>query len=361
MKAWAIVKSGAPLEQIERPARVPQGAEVVLKVEYAGVCHSDIHLWKGYYDMGGGKKMLLADRGVTLPRAPGHEIVARVTKLGPQATGVQVGDLRVVYPWLGCGHCERCLHDEGNLCSQTHIIGVMEDGGFGDEVVVPDAKYLVDPGDVDPAYAATLACSGVTVYSAIKKLMPLGPDQPVVLIGAGGLGLAAVSMLRALDHRNIVSVDVSAEKRAAALEMGATQFVDASLPDLPGRLLSATGGPVLGVIDFVNSSSTSATGLECLAKGGKLVLVGVAGGEIVVSLASMIFKPRTIHGTVTGNLRELREVVELARSGKLKPIPVTRMPKDKANEAFSSLSKGEVKGRIVLTAQGASRPVATAG
>ncbi|MDB5849410.1 MAG: alcohol dehydrogenase [Rhodoferax sp.] len=348
MSIWAVVENGAPLKRIERPAQEPVGTEVLLDVTYAGVCHSDLHFWKGHYDMGGGKLMKLTDRGVVLPRAPGHEVVGRVARLGPDAKGVKVGDQRIVFPWLGCGVCEVCRSGNDNLCAKPNAIGVMRDGGFGDQVLVPDARFLVDPGEVDPAYAATLACSGVTAYSAIRKVLPMAPDEPIVLFGAGGLGLAAIAMLKALDHRHIVSVDISADKRAAALEMGATQAVDGAQPELGAAILAATGGQVGAVIDFVNIGSTAQTGLDLLKKGGKLILVGVGGGEIMLSLAGMIFRPRTIQGTATGNPQDLRDVTALARSGKLAPIPVTEMPKDQANEALQMLNDGRVKGRIVL-------------
>lgn len=348
MSIWAVVENGAPLQRIERAKREPVGTEVLLDVTHAGVCHSDLHFWKGYYDMGGGKLMKLAERGVQLPRAPGHEVVGRVAKVGPDADGVQVGDLRIVFPWLGCGTCEACREGNDNLCKKPNAIGVMQDGGFGEQVVVPHPRYLVDPGTVDPAYAATLACSGITVYSAIKKVMPLQADAPIVLFGAGGLGLQAIAMLRALGHSHIVSVDVSPAKRAVALEMGATAFVDSSLPDPVPRILELTGGEVKAVIDFVNVAATAQAGLDLLQKGGKLVLVGVGGGAIELSLAGLIFRPRTVQGSATGNPQDLRDVTELARSGKLKPIPVQVLPKDKANEALHLLHEGRVTGRIVL-------------
>ena len=348
MKAWAVTKNGAPLEHIEIPDREPKGTEVIIEVTHCGVCHSELHFWKGQYNMGGGKIMNLADRGVVLPRAPGHEVAGRVIKVGPDATGVAIGDRRVVFPWLGCGHCERCLNGEDNLCDKSNSIGVIQDGGFGEQVLVPHPKFLVDTGDLDPALAATLACSGITVYSAIKKIMPLAPHEPVVLIGAGGLGLSAIAMLKALGHENIISVDLSADKRAAALDMGATKVVDGSQNDVGALVLEAAGGPVKAAIDFVNASSTAQVGLDCLGKGGKLILVGVAGGELVVSLAGMIFKPRTVQGSATGSPQDLRDVVALARAGKLKAIPLTILPKDQANAALIMLQNGQVSGRIVL-------------
>lgn len=348
MKAWAVVASEAALELIDMPSREPRGTEVKLKVTHCGVCHSDLHFWKGSYDMGGGKLMRLADRGVQLPRAPGHEIVGRVIQTGPDATGVAIGDMRIVFPWLGCGQCERCLSGQDNTCDKPNSIGIMQNGGFAEEVIVPHSKYLVDMGETDPALAATFACSGITVYSAIKKIMPLAATDPVVLIGAGGLGLAAISMLLALGHQNIISVDTSAEKRAAALAMGATSVVDGSGSEVTSRVLQVAGGPVKAVLDFVNASSTAQTGLDCLAKGGKLILIGVAGGELVISLAGMIFKPRTIQGSATGTPQDLRDVVALAQAGKLKPIPISVMPKDQVNAALQMLHNGQVSGRIVL-------------
>src|SRR5690606_4628763 len=98
---------------------------------------------------------------------------------------------RIVYPWIGCGTCPACLAEEDNLCERQASIGVARHGGFGEKVTVPHPRYLVDPGDIDPALAATFACSGITVYAAIAKLMPLSPDTPIVLVGAGGLGLQA--------------------------------------------------------------------------------------------------------------------------------------------------------------------------
>lgn len=347
-QAWAIVENNAPLQRIERAALEPAGTEVVLEVTHAGVCHSDLHFWHGYYDMGSGRRMMLSDRGVKLPRAPGHEIVGRVTKLGPQASGVSVGDLCIVFPWLGCGECEVCRAGDDNLCMKPHAIGVLHDGGFGTEVSVPHARFLVPVGDIDPAFAATLACSGITVYSAIRKLQPLAPDDPVVLFGAGGLGLQAISMLKALGHRAIVSVDLAADKREAAMQMGATAAVDGAADGLLERIMAATGGPVKGAIDFVNVAGTASVALECLAKAGRLILVGVGGGHIELSLAGLIFRPRTVQGSATGNPQDLRDVAALAREGRLKPIPITRLPKDRANDAMRMLEHGQVRGRIVL-------------
>ncbi len=202
------------------PTPEPTGKQVLLEVTHCGVCHSDLHIWEGYYDIGGGKRMSLEDRGVKLPLAMGHEIVGRVVKLGPDATGVTVGDLRIVFPWVGCGHCDRCLAEEDNMCLEGKALGVFQNGGYATHVLAMEPRHLIDPGTVDPAVAATYACSGITVYSAIKKVMPMPPDLPIVLVGAGGLGLNAIAVLKAMGHRNIISVDVSEAKRRPRLRPG---------------------------------------------------------------------------------------------------------------------------------------------
>ena len=353
MRAWAVVESGAPLQEIELPTPEPKGTEVLLETTYCGVCHSDLHIWEGYYDVGGGRKMSLKDRGVVLPLAMGHEIVGRVVKLGPEATGVRPGDIRIVYPWLGCGTCKSCVSDEDNMCLQPRSLGVYQNGGYGTHVLAPHPRHLVDPGNVEPAVAATYACSGVTVLSAIKKVMPIDPDEAIVLIGAGGLGLNAIAVLKAMNHRKIVVADVSAEKRAAAERAGAHITVDAAGDGIAKRVMQACGGPVLAVIDLVNGSATARFGFDALRKGGKLVQVGLFGGELMLPLPIMPIRALTVQGSYVGTLKDLRELVSLAQKGELKPLPVATVPQSQANDALMRLRDGKVTGRLVLKAAAA--------
>ena len=347
MKGWMVVAANEPLEEIEMPTPVPQGSEVLVEVTHCGVCHSDLHFWKGEYNMGGGKAMPLSQRGVTLPRAPGHEIVGRVAALGPDAHGVEIGDLRVVYPWLGCGECEECNSERDNMCLVPRGIGVVRHGGFASHVVVPHARYLFDPGNVDPALAATYACSGLTCYSAVSKVAPLAAGKPVLIIGAGGIGLMMIAMLRAFDHDNIVVADIDPDKREMALAAGASQVVDGNGDDLAARVIEACG-PVAVAFDCVNRDSTAQAALTALAKGGKLVLVGVAGGELTLSLAGMIFRSHSVMGNLTGSPSDLRAVLALANAGKLEPTPITCCPHDSANQALLDLKQGKISGRAVL-------------
>jgi alcohol dehydrogenase/propanol-preferring alcohol dehydrogenase len=354
MRAWAVVAPKQPLQEIELPTPEPTGSQVLLEVTHAGVCHSDLHIWEGEYDLGSRGVMKLSDRGVKLPLAMGHEIVGRVVKWGPDAEGhgLAVGQTRIVFPWVGCGTCARCRAEEDNMCLQGKALGVFQNGGYATHVVAPEPRHLVDPGDLDPALAATYACSGITVFSAIGKVMPMEPDVPIVLVGAGGLGLQAITVLKAMGHRRIVSVDVSAGKLAAAREAGASDTLEATGEDVAARLMALCGGPVEAIIDLVNGTQTARMCFDALTKGGRLIQVGLFGGELVLPLPLMAMRALTVRGSYVGSPKELRALVALAQGGRLAGIPITREPLRNADSALRRLHAGQVTGRIVLTAEG---------
>ncbi|WP_291297312.1 alcohol dehydrogenase [Elioraea sp.] len=356
MRAYAVIENGKPLQEITLPTPEPEGTEVLLEVTHCGVCHSDIHIWEGKYDLGGGKTLSLADRGVTLPLAMGHEIVGRVVKLGPGAhgKGIVVGGQYVVFPWVGCGACPACLAEEDNYCPKMRAIGVHRHGGYATHVIAPEPRHLISCEGVEPALAATYACSGITVYSAINKVMPLPADEPIVLFGAGGLGLAAIAVLRAMGHRRIVSVDVAEAKRAAALAEGASEAVDGSgEPDaVAARILAATGGPVAAAIDLVGAGPTAKAGVAILRKGGSYVIVGLYGGELTLPLPTTVMRALVVRGSHVGNPKELRALMDLARAGRLKPIPVATEPLSHADAVLTRLRQGRIVGRVVLENSG---------
>ena len=353
MRAWAVVENAAPLKEIDLPTPEPTGTQVLLEVTHCGVCHSDLHVWEGKYDLGGGQILSLKDRGVKLPLALGHEIVGRVLKAGPDADGAAIGARRIVYPWVGCGLCAACLAEQDNMCLTPRSIGVYQHGGYATHVLVPHPRHLIDPGTIDPALAATYACSGITVWSAVQKVLPLPPEEPVVLVGAGGLGLQAIAVLRALDHRNIISVDVSAEKRAAAMRAGATQAVDGAGDGVTARIVAAAGGQVGAIIDLVNGTASARAAFEALRKGGKLVQVGLFGGELSLPLPLMAIRALTVQGSYVGTPGDLRALVALAQSGRLTALPIEEVPMHTADAALMRLRDGRVTGRLVLRAEAA--------
>ncbi|KAJ9615694.1 hypothetical protein H2200_001770 [Cladophialophora chaetospira] len=349
MEAWVVVEHGEPLQNIQLPFPELKRSEVLIEVTHSGICHTDLHFWEGFYDLGGGKRLRMVDRGIELPRAMGHEILGNVANLGPEARGLALGDRRIVFPWLGCGHCKTCEAGDENLCDRPQSIGLFSHGGMASFVVVRHPRYLVDPGSLDPAVACTYGCSGTTVFSAVQKLFPLVSSRTVVVVGAGGLGLSAISILRALGHTSIISIDINPHSRQAAIKAGAVAAIDGKVEDARDRLFAATGGPIFSVLDCVNSSDTAALSFSILAKGGKMVQVGLLGGVLNLSLVALVARSATIMGSTTGNIGHMEEIVRLAKKGQLAPLPVTTMPRATAQEALMLLREGKVTGRLVLT------------
>jgi D-arabinose 1-dehydrogenase-like Zn-dependent alcohol dehydrogenase len=344
-----VVAFGEPLQISERATPQPAGNEIVLRVLASGVCHTDLHVWEGYYDLGGGRRMNFADRGLTPPVTLGHEIVGEVAAVGPDAKGVSPGDVRLIYPWIGCGECHICRRGDEHLCTSSRYLGIFRPGGYADHVVVPHARYLVEIGDIPPAQAAPLACSGLTTFGALTRAgRETLRESPIVIIGAGGLGLMSLSILSALGGRGAVVVDISAANRAAALEAGALAVVDGAADDAAKQILAHCGGQVPVVIDFVGAPSTVGMAVGLLAKGGQVIVVGLFGGELPISLPMMPLRATAIVGSFVGSLPALSELVALARAGKLRPLPITERKLEDATDALLALKQGKQTGRIVL-------------
>ena len=235
------------------------------------------------------------------------------------------------------------------MCAvKPNAIGVYCDGGYADHMTVPNAKYLIDLKGLDPVTAAPYACSGVTTYSALKKVEK-DLNTPIVIIGAGGLGLMALTLLKAMGGKGAIVVDIDARKREAAEAAGALATIDGKAGDALEQLQKKAGGPIRAVIDLVGSAQTTQLGFDCLAKGGKLIIVGLFGGGATFALPLIPIKAVTIQGSYVGNLRETQELLDLVRTKKIPPIPVTPMPLARANEALLDLQKGKLVGRAVLT------------
>ncbi len=349
MKSYDVCECGAPLRLMERPTPKPKATEVLLKILAAGVCHSDLHIWEGYYDLGGGKRLKLTDRGVKLPLTMGHENVGEVVAVGPDATGVKLGARKLVHPWIGCGECAMCRRGDEQLCRTPFSIGVFRSGGYADHLLVPHPRYLFDIGNIPPERAAPLACSGITTYGALKKVGSLLQEEPIVIVGAGGLGLMCLSLHKAMGGKGAIVVDIDPVKREAAKKAGAQTTVDGGAPDAAKQIVEATNGGASAVIDFVGATRTVQLALDSLAKGGKLIIVGLFGGDITVPTPSFPLRAMTIQGSYVGSLTEMAELLDLVRRKGVPDLPVATRPLAAVNEALDELKHGKVIGRLVLT------------
>jgi alcohol dehydrogenase, propanol-preferring len=348
MISYQVMEHGKPLQKAMHETPKPTGTEVLVRITRSGVCHSDVHIWDGYFDWGGGKRFYVKDRGCVPPFTMGHEPFGVVAEVGPRARGVKVGQKRIVYPWIGCGKCPVCKAGQDNYCMQARFLGVMKAGGYSTHVIVPDPKYLIDASGIDEGFASTLACSAITAYSGINKFPKLGPKDWVAVIGCGGLGLVALSVLKAKGVKNVIACDVDESKLEAAKKQGAKLVLDTRAPDSVQKLGALAVGNLAASIDFVGMPATAMLGTGALRKGGRYVLCGLYGGELVHPLPPIAQRAIGIIGSYVGNLQELKEVVALAKKKKLKPTPVTLAAPDKVNETLEALKAGRVIGRVVL-------------
>ena len=347
MRMFQVCTCGQPLECNEQATPEPKGTEVLLKVLAAGVCHSDLHLADGWFDLGGGKRLSLADRGMKLPVTLGHENVGEVVALGPDAKGVKVGDRVLVDPWIGCGTCGPCLRNEDNLCTAMRSLGVFSNGGYADYLVVPDGRYLFNIGNMSPERSAPLACSGVTTFGAMKKVTTL-KTEPTVIIGAGGLGLMCLALHQKMGGHSAIVVDIDPAKRDAALKGGAKAVVDGGAADAVDQIKRLTNGGAWGVIDLVGSSQSARVGCDSLAKGGKYVIVGLYGGDLTVSLPPIAMRALAIQGSYVGSVPEMAELMDLIKRTGLPDVPVATRPLSQVNAAMDDLRAGKIVGRVVL-------------
>lgn len=348
MKAYTVNCFCEPLAMVERADPVAQGSEVVIEVTRCGVCHTDLHIQDGYYDLGGGKRLNLEDRGIKPPVVMGHEVLGRFVAKGPNSTipDSELGKTFLVYPWIGCGECECCLRDEENLCAKPASLGVFRPGGYAEKCVVPNAKYLIDVTGIDPTIAATYACSGLTAFGALRKLDVDKENDLLLLMGFGGVGMSGLQIAQGLGYKKIAVAEIDPIKRELALSHGAQFAIDPRDPMSAGLLTQAGG--LSAVIDFVGAKPTAEFAIAALRKGGTYIAVGLFGGDIVMPLPPLVQRAITIRGSYVGNLKELKELIALVKSGEVRPLPVDTIEFAAINDALARLRAGNVQGRLVL-------------
>jgi D-arabinose 1-dehydrogenase-like Zn-dependent alcohol dehydrogenase len=350
MKSQAVIEFGKPLQLVETPDPVPTGTEVLLKVHNAGVCHSDVHIHDGYFDLGGGNKTSMAN--MKLPHTLGHEIEGEVVAVGPDVTGIKVGDRYAAFPWIGCGKCPACERGEENICvGGPRQLGCSSgcNGGYATHCMIPHPKYLIDYGKTDPALGAAYMCSGLTAFSAMKKVGKLGPNDQVLVLGVGGVGMMGVQFAKALFGKGPLAADIDDEKLAMAKKAGAPAVYNTKDPESAKKLMADTGGGAYAVVDFVGSEKTFAFASQTVRRGGKVVIVGLFGGAMAMPIPMFPFRALTIGGSMVGSLDETKQMMELVRAGKVDPIPYTKRPLSEANQSLDDLREGKIQGRVVLT------------
>ena len=341
MKAARLHEYKKPLTLDDVPAPEPGPGQTVVRIAGAGFCHSDLHVIDGELPL-----------KLPLPLTLGHENAGYVAAVGEGVTSVREGDPVVVFGGWGCGICDHCVTGQEQLCDSGEWVGLSRwAGGYAEDLLVPHERYLVKLDRLDPKRAAPLADAALTPYRAVRKALPfLEPDHMALVIGLGGLGQYGVKMLRLLSACPIIAVDVSPEKLALARQYGAAHALDGRSPKLVEQVLELTRGKgACASFDFVGSDATLEAAIRATRSLGKVSQVGLAGGAARLKVLENSRFETLFEATLWGTIKELREVVAMAESGRLALNETEFAPLDRINEVRDRLTRGEVRGRVVLT------------
>ncbi len=307
--------------------------EVLIKVHYCGICHSDVHIADGDW----------AD-WVNYPTVPGHEVTGIAVKVGKNVTWIKEGD-KVGMPWIysSCEVCDYCVEGDEPLCPDHEITGITKQGGYAEYMKAPGKFVTKLPENIDLAYAAPLLCAGVTVYSALRHLN-IKPNELVAVQGIGGLGHLAIQYAKTMGAR-VVAISHSSNKESLAKELGADYFIPTSERD-PVEELKKLGGADVILTTIFDTKSIQPL-IEGLAPRGKLSVVGAASEPIQVVPFDLITKRIVITGSAVGGRKLLRETLQFSADFGIKPM-VEIYPFEKVNEALDAVRQGKVKFRAVL-------------
>ncbi len=338
MKAAVVHDFTQTLQIEEAPTPTPGPGEVLVRIETAGLCHTDIHAAHGDWPV-----------KPKLPFIPGHEGVGIVEEVGPGVTAPRVGD-RVAIPWLGkaCGVCDYCIDGWETLCEQQVNTGYGADGSYAEYAVASAAYVTQVPDSVDPLDAAVLTCAGVTTYKAVK-LSGARPGQLVAVFGIGGLGHLALQYAK-ISGASVVAVDISDDKLALATELGADHVVNALTED-PVAAIKALGG-AHAAISVAVAPKAFEQAFGSLRRGGTLVFVALPADNFVrLPIFETVLNGITVLGSIVGTRKDLAEVYSIHALGRTRIIRETRTL-DEVNESFEEVEKGLVKARIVFDLRG---------
>jgi len=339
MKAAVLKTFDQPVSMEDVPVPEPSTGEVLIRVHACGVCHSDLHLAEGDWE--------LLKPITKLPLILGHEVAGTVERVGAEVKDPRPGD-RVGVPWLhwSCGECEYCRAGRETLCGEQIITGVMVDGGYAEFVIAKASHVVRIPPAVGLAEAAPLLCAGVTVYKALKTAEQ-SAGQRVAVFGIGGLGHLAVQIAKARGA-TVIGVDVGEDKLTLARECGADFTVNA-VTEQPRKAIRALGG---AHIVLVTSASRVAyeSALRCVRKGGTLAVVGMPAEPIPVSAVALVAGEIRIVASAVGTRQDQNELMALAATGAVKCRHESQ-PLDHAAAALARVKRGDVTGRLVLVAQ----------
>ncbi|GAA4794394.1 alcohol dehydrogenase AdhP [Rothia endophytica] len=317
--------------------------QVLVKIEYSGVCHTDLHV-------------AASDFGEKPDRILGHEGVGVITQVGPGVEHLQVGD-RVSVPWFfkGCGHCEYCVDGRATLCRSVINAGYTADGAMS-EYTLLYADYTVKvPDALDPVEATSITCAGVTTYKAIKE-SGVRPGQWLVAFGAGGLGNLAVQYAKNVFGAQVIAVDINEDKLLLAKDSGADVVINGkNVESVEEEIKNVTGGvgAHTAVVTAVSKVAFNQA-VDSVRAGGTVVAVGLPTESMDLSIPRLVLDGIRIQGSLVGTRQDLEEAFAFGAKGLIKPVVQLR-PVEDVQAIFDEMHAGLINGRMVLDFTGETK------
>jgi len=333
MKVAQVSKPGGNFEIVERPIPEPGRAQVRIKVEACGVCHSDAIVKQSGFP------------GLQYPRVPGHEIAGRIDAVGADVAHLKPGQ-RVGVGWHGghCFVCDPCRRGNFILCQVEKITGISYDGGYAEYVVVPAEAVAALPDDLPADEAAPLLCAGITVYNSLRNAGARAGDL-VAVQGIGGLGHLGIQFARQMGFRT-VAIGRGGDKEALVKQLGAHQYIDSDA-GAPAAALKALGGAAVILATAPDSRAISAL-VDGLGPDGKLVIVGAGLEPLSITPLQLIFTRRTVRGWPSGTAKDSEDTLQFSSLSGVRPM-IERYPLEKVAEAYDQMISGRARFRVVLT------------
>jgi D-arabinose 1-dehydrogenase-like Zn-dependent alcohol dehydrogenase len=333
MKAVQVSKPGGNFEIVERPIPEPGRAQVRVKVEACGVCHSDVLVKEGLWP------------GLQYPRVPGHEIAGRIDAVGSDVTQWKAGQ-RVGVGWHGghCFVCDPCRRGDFVLCKFEKITAISFDGGYAEYIVVPAEAVAAMPDELPADQAAPLMCAGITVFNAMRNAGARAGDL-VAVQGIGGLGHLGIQYARQMGFHT-VAIGRGGDKEALARKLGAHEYFDTDT-GAPVAALQKLGGARVVLATAPDSKSMAAL-VDGLAPGGKLLVVGATMDPLNITPLQLIMARRAVQGWPSGTAKDSEETLSFSALSGVRPM-IERYSLEKVAEGYQQMISGKARFRVVLT------------
>ncbi|EGV66487.1 Alcohol dehydrogenase [Yamadazyma tenuis] len=337
-KAVIFETNGGPLKYADIQVPKPKANELLINVKYSGVCHTDLHAWKGDWPL-----------ATKLPLVGGHEGAGVVVGMGENVVGWEIGDYAGI-KWLNgsCLSCEFCNTSNESNCADADLSGYTHDGSFQQYATADAVQAARIPKGVDLAQVAPILCAGITVYKALKTAN-LAAGQWVAISGAGGgLGSLAIQYAKAMGYR-VLGIDGGEEKGEFVKSLGAEYYVDfTKSKDVAKEIIKVTNGGPHGVINVSVSEAAISQSCQYVRSLGTVVLVGLpAGAKVTAPVFESVVKSISIRGSYVGNRADTAEAIDFFTRGLIKcPIKIAGL--SELPKIYELMEQGKIIGRYVV-------------